>query len=288
MFAGSRFVVAGGLLLVWYRLTSGRFDVAKADWFSLVRLGFMVIAVCFGLIFWGEQFVSSGVTAVLVQGLIPLSMFAFGWMRGQNRLGLTSGGGILLGITGLLIIFFPTLRAPENALEVFGLVAITVGTVVYCWGSVISDNVLSKYPAALVAGFENFFGGTILITASLVLERSELGNFRDFFSTPVALSWVFLVFIGSLAGFTAYIYLLKEWGAARTSVYAFITPVIALAIGASLYGEQVGATEIAGAATILLGVWVTTRLGAAKERRKRNAEISPAGDAQPSGAPTHE
>lgn len=289
MFAGSRFVVAGVLLLAWYRLARGRFSVSKTDWAAIARLGFMVIAVTFGLIFWAEQYLSSGITAVLVHGMVPLYMFLFGWMRGQNSIGLASGVGIMLGIVGLSVVFFPALKAPENSLEVFALLAITVGTVVYCWGSVISDDVLSRYSVALVAGLENFFGGVVLVATSLVLERAELiENPESFFATPVLLSWLFLVFFGSLAGFTAYIYLLKEWGAARTSIYAFITPIIAFALGTGLYGERIGAAEIVGAAIILLGVWVTTRLSTTRARKGQHVESHAAENAQPTGTPVRD
>jgi drug/metabolite transporter (DMT)-like permease len=76
-FAGTRFVAAGTILIAWHKWQNGQTRIDKSDWLSLVMLGFSVIAVTFGLIIWGEQWVSSGLTAVLVQGIIPISMYIF-------------------------------------------------------------------------------------------------------------------------------------------------------------------------------------------------------------------
>ncbi|MFC4767727.1 DMT family transporter [Effusibacillus consociatus] len=259
--AGTRFFMAGLLLVIWYRWKEGPFKIDKKDWLPILKLGFLVIAVTFGLIFWGEQWVSSGLTAVLVQGLIPIFMYIFSSMYGYDRFNLTRGIGILLGIAGILIIFLPVIKSPDTVLEFFGMLAITVGTLAYCWGSVMSKDTLNKYSTILVSGFENLFGGLLLMAVSPFFEWSELMSGSLFFAGSSLMSWLYLVLIGSIVGFTIYIYLLKEWGAVRVSVYSFITPVVALLLGAMFYDETITVSKVIGTLVILLGVWVTTRAG---------------------------
>ena len=118
---------------------------------------------------------------------------------------------------------------------------------------------LTKYPAILTSGLENFLGGIMLIATSFMLETPKLLALKTFLTSSVLLIWLFLVVVGSLMGFTAYTYLLKRWGATKVSIYAFITPLVAISIGALFYQEKVSVPEILGTLLILLGIWVTRR-----------------------------
>jgi drug/metabolite transporter (DMT)-like permease len=254
IFAGTRFLLAGAILLFVFRLRGGGASIARADWPTMIVMGLTVIGVTFGLIFWGEQHVSSGVAGVLVQGVVPLGMFGFAVAYGHESPSRAKWGGIALGIVGIVILFMPNLGGPVDDDVLLGMAAVTAGTVVYCWGSVSTRDVLRGYPTLLIAGLENVIGGIGLVCASIVLEAGELANPTWLADGGVWLSWVYLVIVGSLVGFTSYIFLLKRWGASRTSVYAFVTPILALVLGYGLYGESVGLAEILGALVILCGV----------------------------------
>jgi drug/metabolite transporter (DMT)-like permease len=254
IFAGTRFLLAGAILLLVFRLRDGDASIARADWPTMVVMGLTVIGVTFGLIFWGEQHISSGVAGVLVQGVVPLGMFGFAVAYGHESPSRAKWAGIALGIVGIVILFMPNLGGPIDDDALLGMAAVTAGTVVYCWGSVSTRDVLQGYPTLLIAGLENVIGGVGLVCVSIVLEAGELADPTWLTDRDVWLSWVYLVIVGSLVGFTSYIFLLKRWGASRTSVYAFVTPILALVLGYGLYDENVGLAEIVGALVILCGV----------------------------------
>lgn len=287
IFAGTRFLLAGAILIVVFRARRGRVTIARAHWPTMLLMGLTVIGVTFGLIFWGEQYVSSGVAGVLVQGVVPLGMFAFAVAYGHERSSPAKWVGIGLGMVGILILFAPNLSGPIDSNVLLGMAAVTAGTVVYCWGSVATRAVLQQYPTLLIASVENIVGGIGLIVASLVLERGELADASWLSDQRVWLSWIYLVVVGSLVGFTSYIFLLKRWGASRTSVYAFLTPILALALGYALYDERVGAAEVAGALVILCGVGTIVfgeRLEGLRPGRRPTAAVA-AARPSPDGKP---
>lgn len=255
-FAGTRFFAAGCLMLAYHRVRRGPLAIPRGDLLRALAVGAVAVGVTFGLIFWGEQYVASGITGVLAQGLVPIGLYGFAVAFGHDAFRFGRAAGIALGVCGLLVLSAPAVHRTGHAHEVSGIAAIAVGTLAYCVASVASRDVLRRTPALLMSGLENLAGGLGLMLVSLPLEGGRIASDATV-RGAVVLSWLYLVVVGSLVGFTSYVLLLKEWGAARVSHYAFFTPVIALALGAALYGEHFGLVELAGAAIILVGVWTT-------------------------------
>ncbi|MFC4075971.1 DMT family transporter [Salinithrix halophila] len=266
--AGTRFFLAGILLLAWYRWKQGSFQLERKVLWNVFVLGLFVIAVTFGLIYWGEQWVSSGLTAVLVQGLIPIFMVLFSWLYRQDVLSLPRVLGIVLGLLGICMIFMPQIKSPDSNMAIVGMVSIILGTLAYCWGSVLSKNTLSKYSAILISGLENLMGGLLLMAVSPFLEWERVVSL-EYLNQAFLISWVYLVFIGSIVGFTVFTYLLKEWGAVRVSLYSFFTPMVAILLGTLIYHEEITPLQYAGSAMILLGVWMSNRFTSVKGRTKK-------------------
>ena len=131
--------------------------------------------------------------------------------------------------------------------ELWGLAAIALGTLFYCVGAVLSRPIAATMPVLALAGWQTLVGGIGLAALSLALESIEARHFRALASWPTLPALAFLVVAGSLAGFTIYMRLLRDWGAFRAGLYAFVSPVIAVAVGVVALSEQFGVAEALGA-----------------------------------------
>lgn len=270
-FAGSRFVVAGVLILALAALIDGRgaLKVQKRDAAPLAWVSALVIAVCFALIFWGEQYVSASLTAIVVQGMIPIFLPLFSLLLLRDRLSAARLLSIGIGIAGLVIVFLPSVNASlfaadagsGNLLTLAGLTAIVVGTLAYCYGSVKSKPILARHSAVAISGWQNLIGGAFILIAALFVEAGagELGALVSGLSLRVFYAWLWLVVVGSVVGFVLYIVLLKSWGASKLSPYAFITPIVAIAIEYLLYGALITLFEAAGMAALFVAVYLALK-----------------------------
>ena len=137
-------------------------------------------------------------------------------------------------------------RAPTPA-ELWGLAAIALGTLLYCVGAVLSRPIGATMPVLALAGWQTLIGGIGLVAVSLALEPVEARHLRALASWPTLPALAFLVVAGSLAGFTIYMRLLRDWGAFRAGLYAFVSPVIAVGVGVVALSERFGWAEGAGA-----------------------------------------
>ncbi|MDE3724096.1 EamA family transporter [Nocardiopsis sp. N85] len=236
--AASRFIVAGVIILVIARFLGGLRWVERRDWGRLVLMSLGAISVCFGLIFWGGQYVDAGLTAIIVQGFVPIGLFFFGVLLARERVLTRQYVGLGLGLAGVCLLLVSQATVSAEPRGLLGMVMIIVGTLVYDWAAVYGKPIFERYPAAFVSGMENLIGGLLLLPFSLLFEFGELRSGGWMLSGTALGSWLYLVFVGSVVGFTAYTYLLGTWGASRTSAYAFATPVIAVAAGWWLAGER--------------------------------------------------
>jgi len=265
-FAGTRFVAAGILLLAWERLAERRraFSappragslraVRREDWRSMLVASLLVIAATYSLLFWGMQHVASGLSAVLNLALMPVGLFAIGLAYGEERFSLRRLVAIAIGIVGLAVLFRPE-SGGRDRFELWGMAAIIGGTLAYCWGSVLSRKLLRIYSPEFVSGTTCLVGGIVLIGLALVVEPIGRDTLAAFAAPAVIASWLFLVLFGSLAAFTIYMRLVRDWGATQAGLYAFVSPAIAVAVGVFISGERVRTTELIGMLIMLAATW---------------------------------
>ena len=143
--------------------------------------------------------------------------------------------------------------------ELWGLAAIALGTLLYCTGAVLSRPIAPAMPVLALAGWQTLIGGVGLVAVSLAVEPLEARHLRTLVSWPTLPALAFLVAAGSLAGFTIYMKLLRDWGAFRAGLYAFISPVIAVGVGVVALSERFGWAEAAGAALMFAAAAVALR-----------------------------
>lgn len=227
-------------------------------WRRVLVSGALINAATYGLLFWGMQSVPSGLSGLVNLSLIPVLLFLLAVMTGEERMGWRHGGALLLGLAGLATLFAPRLASQGEA-ELLGIAAIIAGTVTYCLGSLASKPLLREAPPLAVGGAQAIIGAGLLVPLAWLFEGFD-GAGLAALGRPAALgSLAYLVIGGSILAFTIYLRLIRDWGMARAGLYAFVSPVVALAIGRILFGERIGVVEIAGTGLLLCAAGLSLR-----------------------------
>jgi drug/metabolite transporter (DMT)-like permease len=260
-FAGSRFAVAGVAMLLWLGVTGRKVLPARGDVVRVLLAALFLTAVTYAFLFWGVRSVPSGLAAILNLALTPIGLFAIGLLHGTERWSGRQAAAILLGFVGLALLFWPRLTSAGGGFdaELMGLVAIVAGTLGYCWGSVIGRPLLQRQAPLQMAGLATFVGGMLLLLLALAVEPVTPATLALYLRPEVFVAWAYLIVCGSFVAFTVYLRLLRDWGAARVGMYAFVTPIIAAVTGAAVFGERFGAPELAGMGVLLAATWMSLR-----------------------------
>lgn len=258
LFAGTRFVAAGALLLGWAQVSGlSPGALARSRWRALLLPGLLVITATYGLLFWGVRHVPVGLAAVTNLGFIPVGLLALAVLHREERLTRAKAAAVALGLAGLLLLFAPGGGA-RDPLAAWGLLAVLGGTLAFCWGSVLSRPLVQRHAPVLVSGLHCLAGGIALLGLSALLETGQADALRLAASPAVAVSWAYLV-LAALAAFTMYLRLVDAWGPSTAGSYAFVSPVLALLLGAAVFGERPALHEGLGAAVLLVAAWLAVR-----------------------------
>ena len=260
--AAARFIAAGVLLLAW----AGR-DAAAVPRSAHARLlatALLVNTGNYALLFWGIARAPTGLSAIVNFATVPIfSLLASHWIEGTpiERRHLA---GVALGTLGLAFLFATRAMGTsgtERALpaELWGLAAIALGTLLYSVGAVLSRPIAAAMPVLALAGWQTLIGGFGLAAVSLALEPLEARHLHELVAWPTLPALLFLVVAGSLVGFTIYLRLLRDWGAFRAGLYAFVSPVIAVGVGVVALGEHFGWAEGLGAALMFAAAAIALR-----------------------------
>ena len=240
---GSRFLVAGVLLILWLKLR-GRALPTLVQWRNAAIIGTLLLVSGMGLTAYSEQTVASGLVVAYI-AIIPIIVTVMNLPFGlrPSRLELV---GMLVGVAGVLLL----VQGKAFTASPTGLAAITVACVSWSLGSVLSQRRFPLAPGAMGFASEMICGSVLLL-----LLAAALGERPQWPPQPLAAwSWVYLIVFGSLLAFNAYMVLLGRVSAALASSYTFVNPVIALGLGIWLGGETVTAFEWTAAGVITAGV----------------------------------
>ena len=254
--AGLRFVLSGALLFAFGRAYH-REPLKPEHWRSAGIVGTLLLLGGNGLVCWSEQYVASGIAAVIV-ATVPLWFVGLDWavFHGPPPRRATVVG-IFVGIAGVALLFNPFVSSTTDSVHVGGAIALIFACMFWAGGSLYSRRAPLPKSAVLGTAMEMLTGG-----AALVLVGGALGEWTairpENFSTRAVLSFFYLVTFGSLLGFTAYVWLLKVVSPTAASTYAFVNPVVAVLLAWSVGETQITAPTAAAMGIIVAAVIIIT------------------------------
>jgi drug/metabolite transporter (DMT)-like permease len=248
-FAGIRAIIATILLLIIALIRKLSFPSNRSDWTLIFITGILTFAINYGLLFWGEQYTSSGLAAVL-QATIPVfGLIVAHYYLPSERFSLPK----LMGILGII---FSNQMKMEGSMGLWGSVAIVLGAF-----SVAYSNVLIKArgghlePTILAAG-QMFFGLIPLMILGLYKE----GNPLNFHWSPIAIiSLLYLAIVGSTIAFLLFYWLVRRIDVTVTMLIALVTPLMAVVLGMLVLDETLTWRIIAGGSCIMGGVGIIVK-----------------------------
>ncbi len=260
VFAGLRWTVAGTVLLVWLRWTGQRVMPPPRRVKRLVGVSILLITLNQVIQLYGLVHITAGLGAVISSALTPIALLGFSVAFGQERFTLRQLGAIALGIAGVVTLFGPdALAGTLDVWEVIGAGGVMVGCLCYSMGSVMTRPMMRNFGPVQLAGLTNLIGGVILLVASLILEPGGWAALSFRWGWPAVLAWVYLLIPGALMATTMYFLLVRDWGASRPGTYAFVSPVIAVTIGSTLFGEKLHWGSALGMTLMLLAAFLALR-----------------------------
>lgn len=253
----ARLLAAGTLLYVWCRLTGAPRPTLQ-HWRGAGVTGVLLLVTGNAVVAWAEQTVPSGVASLLV-ATVPLWVLVLGWLgKGGARPRGGSIIGVLMGLAGLAVLVLPSLRATDaGAIDRVGLLAMLFAALSWAAGSLYSRTAKLPPEPLLGTAMEMLVGGGLILVVSLV--SGDWGRFAlAAVSTRSLLALAYLVAFGSIVGFSAYTWLLKHAEPMLVSTYAFVNPIVAVALGWVVLGERLTANSLIAAVIIVAAVVLIT------------------------------
>ena len=249
-FAGIRFVIACLLLFAFIRFRGVKLPTSKDDWLLLAITGVLSFTLNYGLLFWGEQFISSGLAAVL-QATIPAFglVIAHFYLPGE-RMTWARIFGVALGVCGVGIVFSNQL-ALSGGKALAGCVALVFSSFFVAYSNVLVKARGKNLEPSVIAAGQMFFGMIPLLLVGIPLEGNPL-KFHWTLMSVVAM--FYLAIVGSVLAFLLYYWLVHNMDVTKSMLIALVTPVVAVVLGMIVLREQLNWRTIAGGVTIMLGI----------------------------------
>lgn len=249
LLAGSRFVIAGVLLYGWLRIR-GLPRPTDRQWWAAVVTGVLMLVFGVGGVTWAEQWVPSGVAALLVT-TVPLWMALLdAVVYRQGRISGRDAIGMVVGIAGVSVLVGLS-SSDLGRVHPAGAAIILLGAMAWSVGSLHSRRAdLPKSPAMTVA-IQMISAGVVLLAVSSVLREWQDGFSLGEVTMRSASALVFLAIIGSIVTLSAYVWLLRTVSASAVATYAFVNPVVAIVLGWAVAGEAMSPRVLAAAALII-------------------------------------
>ncbi|MCC6290190.1 MAG: EamA family transporter [Chitinophagaceae bacterium] len=251
-----RFITAALLMLGWCIFNKEKIFVWR-DIRAAFFTGLLLLFIGNGAVAWSEQYLASSLVAVFIASS-PVWFVVLDYSKWRenfaNRLTIL---GILLGFAGIFFLFGENLQqalsVTANKWELFSLGALTIGSISWAAGSLYGKYKPTSFSGALNSGWQMMGAGLAYAITGLLRDDWDKFNFRD-----VAPSgWgaiLYLVTMGSLVGYSSYVWLLKVRPATQVSTHAYVNPVVAVLLGVFFANEKITAIQLTGLAIILGGV----------------------------------
>jgi len=263
--AGGRFLVAGGLLLAVLAARGRSVLPGRRALGGALVIGLLLPAGGNGLVTVAEQDVPSGLAALLIAS-VPLWVVVLRATAGGERVARGTFGGVALGLAGLSILLLPGSRPAEATLA--GVLLCLVAAASWATGSFLSPRLPSASDPLVSTGWQMVLGGVALLVAGVA--GGEPGDLAlGDVGADAWIAWAYLVTIGSIVAFSAYVWLLRHAPISKVATYAYVNPLVAVLLGWAILAEELSAPTLAGAALVVASVAaiVSRESGPKKELR---------------------
>lgn len=249
-FAGTRFLLAALILSLMILARGVRWPRSRHDWTIIATVGVLQFSLNYGLVFWGEQHISSGLAAVLQStfpafGLVIAHLYLPGEQMTKVKV-----IGVLLGVLGVAVIFSDQLSI-AGTMALLGSVALVLSALFGSYGNVLVKAYGQKIDPQVLAAGQMLCGFPPLLVLGLLTEGNP---FRFRWTVTAALSLAYLVIVGSVIAFALYYWLLRNMDVTKTMLIALVTPAVAVVLGMIVLGEKLNWRLFAGGACIISGL----------------------------------
>ena len=249
-FAGIRFVIASLVLFAFIRLRNITLPRDGSDWVFLAITGVLSFTLNYGLVFWGEQYISSGLAALLQATLPAFGLVIAHFYLPGERMTWTKIAGVILGVLGVAVVFSNQLNiAGGTALA--GSIALVLSAFFAAYSNVLVKAHSRKLNPAILAGGQMFFGMIPLLVIGLGLEGSPL---RFHWTTMSIVAMLYLALVGTVLAFLLYYWLVHNMDVTKSMLIALVTPVVAVVLGMFVLREELNWRTLAGGAMIMAGI----------------------------------
>jgi drug/metabolite transporter (DMT)-like permease len=272
LMASGRFAIAGLLLIGWdlLRHPEARRLPTRRQVIDSLIVGGMLLGVANGFVAYGEKTVASGIAAILV-AMMPLWFALFGWLYFRDRLPRIVVLAVIVGFVGTAILVAPAGEG-ANQFDTFGILILAGAPIAWAHGSMYSARKAKLPPSPLTASGLQMLAGSLVCGIESVL-FGEPATFHPEAITPAsAIAVVYLIIFGSMVAYTAYAWLLRNAPLSLIGTYAYVNPVVAVALGTIFLHEEISPRTIIGAGVIIVAVAIIV---SARARLSAPAPVSP-------------
>jgi drug/metabolite transporter (DMT)-like permease len=270
--AGTRHLTAGLLLYTWLRLR-GTPAPERRHWRSAAIIGGLLLLGGNGLVSWAEQRVPSGLASLIIAS-VPLWMALVQGIQRRRRPSLMVLAGLCIGLAALVTLVLPGRFGGGEHVDPIGAAALLLAALSWVLGSLASRRAVLPPSMLLGISMEMIAGGTLLWIVGLSVGEGA-GLHASAFTLRPVLSLLYLIFFGSLIGFSAYIWLLKVTTPARVTTYAYVNPLVAVLLGWAVAGEPLTLRVGLATAGIVGAVALIIRYGGETREAKPAARPEP-------------
>ncbi|MFN2448120.1 MAG: EamA family transporter [Vicinamibacterales bacterium] len=269
LLGGLRWTAAGMLLVAIAPLVGQRLPALR-ELGGVALVGFLMNVVGNGLVVWAEQFVASGLAAVVV-AMVPFwTVFVEAVLPGGERLSWRALGGLTLGFLGIVVLLWPELRGTtaQGSAFVFGVLALQVA----CFGWALGTSLTKRKPSVAGpianSGMQMLFGGLMLLAIGTA--SGEWGVLA--FTTRTAAAMIYLTLVGSIVGYSAFLYAIKHLPVSTVSLYAYVNPIIAVILGTLILAEPFDVRIVVSAAMVFCGILIVRSSASRRSARVKSPD----------------
>lgn len=268
LFAAMRFLAAGLVLYGW-TIARGERSPEPHQWLSVFIVALLIFVFDYGLLFWAEQRVPSGIAAVML-AMIPvfMALSQIIILRTQ-RLTVRLAVGLLVGIGGVAVLMSNRLGLGGRPIDRAGAVALIVAAMSWSLASALTLKLPLPASKVMSSGAQMLSGGALLAATGAALgefQRFDPGNV----STGAWIALFYLIVPGSIIAFTAYLWLIHRESPTKVGTYAYVNPVVAVLLGYFVADEPLSLRTVLGTLLVLISVVVITTMRGPKTAQNRS------------------